>query len=61
MSADHVPDSVYDAVAPYFSEGELVALTFAIVTINSWSRLSISFRVPPGSYVSPHAAVAAGL
>ena len=35
VSVDHVPDSVYDAVAPHFSEAELVALTFAIVTINS--------------------------
>ena len=64
VSVDHVPDGVYDAVAPHFSEAELVALTFAIVTINSWNRLSISFRVPPGSYVSPHAApqnVVAGL
>ena|SRR5436190_15868777 len=56
VSVDQVPDRVYDAVAPHFSEAELVALTFAVVAINSWNRLAISFRAPVGSYVSPHAA-----
>ena len=55
ISVDQVPDRVYDAVKPHFSDDELVALTFAVVTINSWNRLSISFRVPVGGYVSPHA------
>ena len=58
VSVDHVPDSVYDAVAPHFSEAELVALTFAVVAINSWNRLAIAFRAVPGSYQSPHAKVA---
>jgi len=58
VSVDHVPDSVYDAVAPHFSEAELVALTFAVVAINGWNRLAISFRAVPGSYQSPHAKVA---
>ena len=58
ISVDQVPDSVYDAVAPFFSEEELVALTFASVAINGWNRLAISFRAPVGSYVSPHAQVA---
>ena len=55
VSSSHVADSVYHAVAPHFSEPELVALTFAVVTINAWNRLAISFRAVPGSYVSPHA------
>ena len=58
VSADQVPDRVYDAVAPHFSEQELVALTFAAVAINAWNRLAISFRAVPGSYVSPHAQLA---
>jgi AhpD family alkylhydroperoxidase len=58
VSVDHVSDSVYDAVAPHFSEAELVALTFAVVAINGWNRLAISFRAVPGSYQSPHARVA---
>ena len=55
IADDQVPDSVYDAVKRHFSDDELVALTFAVVTIKSWNRLSISFRVPVGGYVSPHA------
>ena len=59
VSADQVPDRVYDEVAPHFSEQELVALTFAAVAINSWNRLAISFRAVRGSYVSPHQTVPA--
>ena len=58
VSEGQVPDAVYDAVAPHFSEAELVALTFAVVAINSWNRLAISFRAVPGTYQSPHARVA---
>src|SRR5215213_2735893 len=31
ISVDQVPDAVYEAVRPHFSETELVALTFAVV------------------------------
>ena len=46
----HVPDEVYDRVAAHFNEADLVALTFAVIVINSWNRLSISFRPTVGSY-----------
>ena len=46
----HVPDEVYESVSKHFNEEELVALTFAVVVINSWNRLSISFRPGVGSY-----------
>ena len=46
----HVPDEVYESVSKHFNEEELVALTFAAVVINSWNRLSISFRPVVGSY-----------
>ena len=46
----HVPDDVYERVAAQFDEAELVALTFGVIVINSWNRLSISFRPPVGSY-----------
>ena len=46
----HVPDEVYDRVPAHFSEAELVALTFAVVVINSWNRLAVSFRPVVGSY-----------
>jgi AhpD family alkylhydroperoxidase len=46
----HVPDEVYDRVATQFNEEDLVALTFAVIVINSWNRLSISFRPAVGTY-----------
>ena len=50
VSEGHVPDSVYDVVRQHFSEEELVNLTLAVVAINGWNRLMISFRVEAGSY-----------
>jgi AhpD family alkylhydroperoxidase len=46
----HVPDEVFARAREQFDEAELVALTFAVVVINSWNRLAVSFRVPAGSY-----------
>jgi len=45
-----VPDAVYEAVQPHFSEKELADLTLAIATINAWNRLSIAGRLTPGTY-----------
>ena len=47
----HVPDAVYEHVCRYLSEKELVDLTLAIVAINGWNRLAISFRTVPGTYI----------
>src|SRR5262245_65777712 len=55
----HAPDDVYERVAAQFSEEEFVALTFAVVVINSWNRLSISVRTTPGTY-QPQKKVAVG-
>ena len=53
----HVPDEVYEGARAVFSEEELVNLTLAVVAINGWNRLSIAFRVTPGTYQpSSHAA-----
>jgi AhpD family alkylhydroperoxidase len=46
----HAPDDEYQQVRTQFNEEELVNLTLAIVTINAWNRLSISFRSEPGHY-----------
>ena len=46
----HVPDDVFERVKAVFSEDEIVALTFGVVVINSWNRISISFRPPVGAY-----------
>src|SRR5262245_23164202 len=45
----HVPDEVYARTREYFEEQELVALTFALVAINGWNRLAISFRAEAGT------------
>ena len=46
----HVPDAVFEAVRPHFTDDELVNLSLAVATINSWNRLSIAFRAVPGAY-----------
>ncbi len=50
VSIDQVPDAVYEQARAQFSDRELADLTFAIVAINSWNRLAISFRTVPGTY-----------
>ncbi|HEX2622915.1 MAG TPA: carboxymuconolactone decarboxylase family protein [Phototrophicaceae bacterium] len=50
IAADHVPDEVYEAVRPHFTEKELVDLTLAITLINGWNRFAIAFRDVPGTY-----------
>ena len=50
LGEDGVPDALYDETRQVFAEDELVALTFAVVAINSWNRLSIAFGTVPGSY-----------
>jgi len=50
VGESHVSDEVWARVRQQFSEDELVALTFALVAINGWNRLAVSFRIPPGSY-----------
>jgi AhpD family alkylhydroperoxidase len=49
----HAPDDVYEEVAQHFNEAELMNLTLAITTINTWNRISIGFRVVPGTYQVP--------
>lgn len=47
----HVPDEIYHATRQEFSETELIELTVAVITINSYNRLNIAFRLPVGQYV----------
>src|SRR5260221_14293015 len=46
----HAPDDLYEEVRKRFTEEEVVSLTAAIVSINSWNRLAIGFRAVPGTY-----------
>ena len=50
IAGNHVPDELYEQVHLHFSEEELVNLTLAVVAINGWNRLAISFRTEPGTY-----------
>jgi AhpD family alkylhydroperoxidase len=50
ISENHVPDEIYNEVRQHFSEEELVNLSLAVVAINGWNRLAISFRSEPGEY-----------
>lgn len=45
-----ISDEAYTTVQEQFSEKEIVELTMAIVTINSWNRLAISARSTAGAY-----------
>ncbi len=47
LSETHVPDELYNEVLTCFSEKELIDLTMAIITINSWNRIAVSFRKLP--------------
>lgn len=50
ISENHVPDAIYEEAKKHFNEKELVDLVFAIVTINGWNRLAITFHSVPGIY-----------
>ena len=47
VAQTHVPDAVWEAAKPYFSEQELADLTLLIVAINGWNRIAVSFRKMP--------------
>ncbi|MBX6312275.1 MAG: carboxymuconolactone decarboxylase family protein [Isosphaeraceae bacterium] len=55
VGRSRVPDDVYHWARQHFGEKELVDLTLAIVAINGWNRLAISFREVPGTYQPPAA------
>lgn len=50
VADSHVPDELYQEASQHFSQQELVNLTLAIIAINGWNRLLISFRAEAGSY-----------
>lgn len=53
VADNHVPDDVYASAREHFDEKALVDLTMAIVAINGWNRLAISFRKVAGTYQPP--------
>ena len=47
ISHEGVPDDVYAMAKGAFSEDELVKLAVAIVLINGWNRICVTFRSEP--------------
>jgi AhpD family alkylhydroperoxidase len=45
-----VSDALYAEAQAQFTEKELVDLTFAVIAINAWNRLAVTFRPAVGSY-----------
>lgn len=46
VTSCHVPDEVYTRVKEQFTDEELVDLTLAVTTINTWNRFNIAFTTP---------------
>ncbi len=44
-----VPDAEYDEVRTHFADKALVDLTLAVITINAWNRLAVTFQPPVGT------------
>jgi AhpD family alkylhydroperoxidase len=49
VAETHVPRELWDAAAAVFSEDELGALLWSIITINAWNRYAIALRSVPES------------
>jgi AhpD family alkylhydroperoxidase len=47
LSQTHAPDEDYELLSAQFAPKEMVDLTVAISTINSWNRLAVGFRKMP--------------
>jgi AhpD family alkylhydroperoxidase len=46
IAGGHIPDAVYAAAREQFSDEELIDLTIAVITINSYNRINIAFPNP---------------
>jgi AhpD family alkylhydroperoxidase len=56
VADSHASDPAYAELGEHFSEDEIVALTYAVISINGYNRLSVAFRQP---VVEPAAAISA--
>ena len=50
LSTNDIPDELYEATRHHFSDKELVDITIATISINSWNRIAVPFRAPVGAY-----------
>ncbi len=51
VTEGHVPDEVFQAVRPHFSDRELADLSLTVVAINGWNRIVIASRREAGTHV----------
>jgi len=49
IAENHVPEELFTETRQHFSEKALADLSLAIISINGWNRLNISFRLDPES------------
>ncbi|HPY31107.1 MAG TPA: carboxymuconolactone decarboxylase family protein [Verrucomicrobiota bacterium] len=49
IAENHVPEELFNETRQHFSEKALADLSLAIISINGWNRLNISFRLDPES------------
>jgi AhpD family alkylhydroperoxidase len=52
ISENQITNDLFEEVSKEFNEVELVELTGAVISINSWNRANIAFQMIPGDYVS---------
>ncbi|MEO6287245.1 MAG: carboxymuconolactone decarboxylase family protein [Dyadobacter sp.] len=50
IAGGHVPDEIYQEAIKQFSDEELIDLTLAVITINSYNRINIAFPNKVGDY-----------
>jgi len=50
LTENSVSDEVYIQASEQFSEEELIDLTLAVTTINTYNRINIAFRTTAGGY-----------
>lgn len=56
-----ISDAIFDSVRKELSEKELTDLTFVLMVINGWNRVSVAFQAVPGSQDEAYGLTAAGL
>lgn len=45
-----ISDELYENMLEHFTESEIIVLEMAIIAINGWNRLAVSFGTVPGTY-----------
>ena len=61
LPSQGVPDDIYESVRTQLSEKEIVDLTYDIMAINAWNRISVGFRSVPGTADKAYGLEKAGL